>query len=455
MVNSDCKRIIAKAGRRFGKTVGLAKRAVKRFLRGRRQLYAAPTSTQCDAFWFEVCQALAEPIEAGVFKKNETERYIELPGTKQRIKAKTAWNANTLRGDYADDLYLDEFQLMAEDTWEEVGAPMLIDNDGDAVFCFTPPSVAQSGVSKAKDPRHATKFFREHFGAEGWLCLHATSYENPYISRAGLEQATVGMSLEAHRREIMAEDDDIEASWLVYSAFREAVCKIDRLAIPHDWPVYSGHDFGKANPAALFLARNPGPDEPRVSTGAQVRPGDFVIFREYAPGAGHSTYEHIQEWKSITHGYKVHRSVGGNLTTEDEIRQGYTAHGWPIMPPAFGRVGSQIDRTIALMERNRIFVCSECHQLLSQIANCLWELDDDNHVTNKIKDEAKYHLLACLRYIMSDFTPETLAASQAVKIHSCIKEATHGQTGTNRGGSVPAAVARLRFTGLRPRSGRY
>ena len=36
--------------------------------------------------------------------------YIELPGTKQRIRAKTAFNADTLRGDYADELLLDEFQ---------------------------------------------------------------------------------------------------------------------------------------------------------------------------------------------------------------------------------------------------------------------------------------------------------------------------------------------------------
>ena len=40
--------------------------------------------------------------------------YVELAHTKQRIRAKTAWNADTLRGDYADVLILDEFQLMSE-----------------------------------------------------------------------------------------------------------------------------------------------------------------------------------------------------------------------------------------------------------------------------------------------------------------------------------------------------
>ena len=116
MVESTAKRLVVKAGRRGGKTVGFSIRAVKRFLEGRRQLYAAPTNEQTDTFWFEVKRALEEPVQAGIFKQNEAEQFIELPGTKQRIKAKTAWNANTLRGDYADDLYLDEFQLMAEQT---------------------------------------------------------------------------------------------------------------------------------------------------------------------------------------------------------------------------------------------------------------------------------------------------------------------------------------------------
>ena len=124
-VESDKKRIIVRAGRRGGKTVGMAIRNVTRFLSGRRQLYATPTSEQLQAWWYVVTNALDPLVQMGVFKKNETEHFIELPGTKQRIKGKTAWNVNTLRGDYADDLTLDEYQLMSEDVWEIVGEPML------------------------------------------------------------------------------------------------------------------------------------------------------------------------------------------------------------------------------------------------------------------------------------------------------------------------------------------
>jgi hypothetical protein len=395
-VNSQAKRVIAKAGRRGGKTVGVSQRATKRFLQGRRQLYAAPTAEQTDAFWYEVKRALREPLDAGVFHINESERFIEVENTKQRIRAKTAWNANTLRGDYADDLYLDEFQLMAEDTWNEVGAPMLLDNNGDAVFIFTPPSLIATGVSKARDPRHASKLFKQaQQDTTGlWEAIHWTSHDNPTISSESLSLITKDMSLDSYRREIMAEDDEIQASWLVHSKFNERICKIPRFPIPKEWLISTGHDFGSANPAALFLAQNPGS-------------GDIFIFREYAPGPGFSTAQHVARFIEFTAGYNVIRRVGGNQTTEDEIRQGYTAHGWPITAPRLGKVNAQLDRVIGLEQLNKIFIFDDLYILLSQMANCLWELDKENKPTNRIKDEAKFHLLACLRYIGSEFVPET------------------------------------------------
>jgi len=409
---SKAKRLVIKAGRRGGKTVGIAKRAVLRFLKGRRQLYGAPTIEQVESFWFEVTKALREPIEAGIFKKNESEHTIELEGTKQRIKAKTCWNANTLRGDYGDDLYLDEFQLMDENTWDEVGAPMLADHDGDAVFIFTPPSLQNAGTSRAQDPRHASKMFRKAQTDDTglWKTFHFTSFDNPFISHEALNRLAIDMSLDSYRREIMAEDDEIEQSWLVYGGFNEGLCKIDRFDIPKNWEVYTGHDFGSANPAALFLARVKLP----LPEGAPpyMRLNDLVAFEEYLPGGGYSTAQHVNNFKDLTEGYKVTKRVGGNPNTEDEIRQSYASHGWPITAPILGRVNAQLDRTIGLVELNKLYVFNDMTNTLNQIANCMWELDDENVPMNKIKNEPKYHLLACLRYIGSDFTPETVGGKK-------------------------------------------
>ncbi|HKS94952.1 MAG TPA: hypothetical protein VJV74_02340 [Terriglobia bacterium] len=209
-ISAPHKRKIIRAGRRGGKTTGVSILAVQQFLAGRRVLYAAPVSEQIAKFWTEVKRALAECIEVGAFTKNETEHRIEKPGSTQCIRAKTAWNADTLRGDYADLLILDEWQLMNESAWEEVGAPMLLDNNGDAVFIYTPPSLHSRSVTKARDLRHASKMFEKGLAdtTGRWLALHFTSHDNPHISTVALEEITQDMTALAYRQEIEAEDID-------------------------------------------------------------------------------------------------------------------------------------------------------------------------------------------------------------------------------------------------------
>lgn len=208
--SSPAKRKIVRAGRRGGKTVCAATICVEKFLQGLRPLYAAPTSDQLETFWFEVKKALQEPIDAGVFKKNETDHTIERSGTKNRIKGKTAWHADSLRGDYSDFLVLDEFQLMNEEAWGVVGAPMLLDNDGDAMFIYTPPSLRSRSATKARDPMHAAKMFKkaEQDATGRWSAFHFTSFDNPHISKNALNEITQDMTDLAYRQEILAKDID-------------------------------------------------------------------------------------------------------------------------------------------------------------------------------------------------------------------------------------------------------
>jgi hypothetical protein len=209
-LRSKARRKIICAGRRSGKTTGASILAIECFLAGQRVLYAAPTAEQIGAFWHEVKNALAPLIAAGLLVKNEADHTIELPGTKTRLKAKTAWNADTLRGDYADLLILDEWQLMDESAWELVGAPMLIDKNGYAVFIYTPPSLHSRSVSKARDIRHASKLFaKAKLDTTGrWEAFHFTSHDNPYISSPALAEISRDMTHMAYRQEIEAQDLD-------------------------------------------------------------------------------------------------------------------------------------------------------------------------------------------------------------------------------------------------------
>jgi len=209
-IASPAKRKVIRAGRRGGKTVGISIFAVQCFLAGKRVLYATPTAEQINRFWMTVTRSLDEPIRGGVFYKNETEHVVEYRGTEQRIKAKTAWNADTLRGDYADVLIFDEWQLMDEDAWETVGAPMMLDHNGDAIFIYTPPSLQSRSVSKARDPQHAARLYKKASADKSgrWATFNFTSHDNPHLSKEALEDITSDMTALAYRMEVLAEDVD-------------------------------------------------------------------------------------------------------------------------------------------------------------------------------------------------------------------------------------------------------
>lgn len=217
LIDSKAKRKVVRAGRRSGKTTGLALYALQKLLDGRRVLYAAPTEEQVGRFWSEVTHSLAPGIKAGLFYKNEVKHIVEPRyGTPEaRIRAKSAWNAATLRGDYADLLIFDEYQMIDEEAWTRVGAPMLLDNDGDAVFAYT----------TALEARHARALFKRAQQAQAeaeargiqprWQVFTFSSHDNPYLSREALAEISKDMSYLDYRMEILAEepDDDPRALW--------------------------------------------------------------------------------------------------------------------------------------------------------------------------------------------------------------------------------------------------
>jgi hypothetical protein len=189
---------------------------------------------------------------------------------------------------------------------------------------------------------------------------------------------------------------------LVYDSFDSAACKVQRFDIPKTWLIYVGHDFGSANPAAMFYAQDPAT-------------GTFYAFYEYLPGQGRSTFEHVQEFKKITAGYNVISRIGGNLTTEEGWRNDYTSHGWHIQAPKenLKRIDDQIQRVYALNKLNKVKVFDDLHAYLDEKLSFSHPLDEKYQPLEGYEDERKYHLLAAERYILSDFTPETVAKEPA------------------------------------------
>jgi hypothetical protein len=195
IVDHPARRKVVCAGRRVGKTTAAAREGVLRMLAGGQVLFASPTQEQVDVFWDKCKGWLDGYIRAGRVVKNETRRLLTIPGQAGRIRAKTAYDADSLRGDYADFLVLDECALLAPNAWQEVGAPMLADNDGDAWFLST--------------PRRRNWFFdlyqRAVSDGERWRAFHLTTYDNPYLSAAGVAALVEDMTADAYKQEILAE----------------------------------------------------------------------------------------------------------------------------------------------------------------------------------------------------------------------------------------------------------
>jgi hypothetical protein len=169
--------------------------AVEALLHGRRVLEAAPTMEQTEAFW-EACKGYcSELIGAGIVYKREDRHILQMPDG-ARIRTKTAWDADSLRGDYADLLILDEYATMDASAWDLVGAPMLLDNDGDAVFISTP---------RRKNHFHSlyTRALGDDTGR--WAAWHFTSHDNPHLSGAALDEITADLTHDAYKQEILAE----------------------------------------------------------------------------------------------------------------------------------------------------------------------------------------------------------------------------------------------------------
>jgi hypothetical protein len=169
---------------------------------------------------------------------------------------------------------------------------------------------------------------------------------------------------------------------------------VKRFNIPKHWLIYAGHDFGAANPAAMFYAQDPDT-------------GIFYAYEEYLPGAGRAIHEHVEAWKRLTAGYNIIARVGGNRTTEDEIRQGYSAHGWHIEAPNWKHIEKQIEQVYALHKLNKVKVFDDLRNYLDEKLSFSYVLDEHYQPTDILEDEPRYHLLAAERYILSRFTPET------------------------------------------------
>ncbi|KKL66196.1 hypothetical protein LCGC14_2147430 [marine sediment metagenome] len=268
---------------------------------------------------------------------------------------------------------IDEAIETTEDDWSMLEGRLRLPGVPHQIFAATNPGP------------QAHYLYRMFFTEKRGEVYHASALDNPTLPEDYLRRL---MEFEGIYR-----DRYVYGLWkglegLVYSAFDETICLIPRFEIDKSWPVYSGHDFGRVNAAGLFYAESPGT-------------GDFFAFREYWPGSEMSIHDHVQAFKVIAEGRNVLRRVGGNHQEQGE-RQAYTSEGWPISEPKHSLDKAlQIKMVQAMHRLNKIFIFNDLTHYVREKFSFVFKDD-------KIDQEAKFHLMACERALLSDFVPETV-----------------------------------------------
>jgi len=174
--------VVSFCGRRWGKTDGYVERLYF-WMQQEPGLYwwvgLSWRSASMKRAWREVSKIARAVLRAmGLNPKNHinrSEHEISIPGLGE-IWFRTAENPDSLAGEGIRGVILDEFSLMQERVWTEFVQGTLLDYGGWAAF---------SGVPKG--PNWAASLWRSAAEKPGWLQVHATSYDNPFINHAALE----------------------------------------------------------------------------------------------------------------------------------------------------------------------------------------------------------------------------------------------------------------------------
>lgn len=236
IMDNPAKRKVICAGRRAGKTVMAAIIAIRTLCIGQRILLSSTSQDQADAFWEYITQWLVPLFDEPGFYKNESRRIIRWMGG--QIKVKTGRDPDALRSDWTDLLVLDECARLQPRAWQQVGAPMLADTDGTAIFISSP---------KRRNWFH--KLYVKALDTEGWAAWNFTTEANSHLPAGALERLASDMTEDDYKQEILAQFLEGEGAVFRYVTARATgkVCK------PYAGHFVFGIDWGQKKDYTVII----------------------------------------------------------------------------------------------------------------------------------------------------------------------------------------------------------
>jgi hypothetical protein len=198
---------------------------------------------------------------------------------------------------------------------------------------------------------------------------------------------------EVDRRRLLDGDWDVKPPHLVLDAYDETRNDIGWFEIPADWPLRAvGMDFGGHNTAEVVLTEEP-------ST------GKLIVIGEDWPGHDRSYSDIADEIRNLSGNRTPTRGAGGNRTTEQGWRQAFRKEGIPLDEPDPKHADPKLQyKTVNDLFRSGDLLIMGCPKLKAMITSFKRKQDKYGNVTDDF-DDAPYHLLAALRYIVIKLRP--------------------------------------------------
>ena len=179
-------------GRRAGKTFGCCNDHVREGVERRRSLnwWVGPTYKQAEIAFETIVRALRDQMTS---RPNYTHLKFKLYSSE--FEFRSAKNPDDLRGDGIHRMTIDECREIRARAWFEVMMPMLADTDGTAVFISTPEGHDwfHDIFMKGQDPLE-----------KDYWSFSASSYVNPYLDRAYIEEMKRTLPEDKFAQEILA-----------------------------------------------------------------------------------------------------------------------------------------------------------------------------------------------------------------------------------------------------------
>lgn len=238
LIHSPYRYNVVAAGRRWGKTEAGKLRAIFR-APSQRVWWVMPTYDSGQAIWRDF-ESTFRPLEAfGGCYINKSERLILFPN-KCFLQVKAA--DSRLRSAGLDHVIVDEAAFTSDTLWDHVLRPMLLEGKGSADFLSSTNGrnwfwrLYQNGLDPA---------------LPNWKAWHFTSYDNPLLDPAEIDDIKANTPERVFQQEYLAEF--LEDGGAVFRNIKACTRTTD-LPTETRNPVVIGVDWARYNDYSVFIA---------------------------------------------------------------------------------------------------------------------------------------------------------------------------------------------------------